>query len=213
VIGRNTQRLHRIAKNSPNVFRYVCDVSDHEAVIRLARTLHGKFGKIHHIAICAGIFEQESSGTIDKNVWVKTMASNLDGAMFTLRELTPLLKKRASSSIVAIASILAHRSAANATAYCCSKAALTALVRSQAIELAGHRIRVNSISPAHIITPMIAPLLAPDSSYKVTKALYPLRRLGSTHDVSALALFLLSPFASWITGVDIIMDGGRSARV
>jgi len=106
---------------------------------------------------------------------------------------------------------LAHVGAPKMSVYCASKGGLSALVRALAVELAPLQIRINAISPGHVNTPMITGLLQSRENYIAIEKQYPLGRIGTPENIAGLVLFLLSSEASWITGVDYIIDGGRLA--
>lgn len=134
--------------------------------------------------------------------------SNFTAPAMLIRELLRLGKLKSGSSLVLIGSI-ASQGAAGHAAYAASKAALAGLSRTLALELAPRRIRVNTVSPGLIQAGMydqIAATLDPEA-LKAHAARYPLG-LGKPSDISGPVAFLLSPAANWITGHDLIVDGG-----
>lgn len=114
-------------------------------------------------------------------------------------------------AIVNISSQLGHVGAPNRTVYASSKHAVEGLTRSMALDLARHRIRVNSIGPTFILTPMTAPFFENKDFYDDTIARIPLGRLGNLEDVMGAVVFLASPAAALITGSALVVDGGWNA--
>ncbi|MDE0172678.1 MAG: SDR family oxidoreductase [Defluviicoccus sp.] len=114
-------------------------------------------------------------------------------------------------AIINISSQLGHVGAPNRTVYASSKHAVEGLTRSMALDLAQHRIRVNSIGPTFILTPMTAPFFENKDFYDDTIARIPLGRLGNLEDVMGAVVFLASPAAALITGSALVVDGGWNA--
>ena len=114
-------------------------------------------------------------------------------------------------AIVNISSQLGHVGAPNRTVYAASKHAVEGLTRSMALDLAKYRIRVNSIGPTFIVTPMTAPFFENRDFYDDTIARIPLGRLGNLEDVMGAVVFLASPAAALITGSALVVDGGWNA--
>ena len=114
-------------------------------------------------------------------------------------------------AIVNISSQLGHVGAPNRTVYAASKHAVEGLTRSMALDLARYRIRVNSIGPTFIVTPMTAPFFENRDFREDTLSRIPLGRLGSLEDVMGAVVFLASPAAALITGTALVVDGGWNA--
>jgi NAD(P)-dependent dehydrogenase (short-subunit alcohol dehydrogenase family) len=117
-----------------------------------------------------------------------------------------------SGVIVNMSSQMGHVGAARRTVYCMTKHAVEGLTKALAVELAPFGIRVNSVSPTYIETPLTRPFLQdPEFRENVTRSI-PLRRLGTPSEVAAAVLFLASPSASMITGTSLRVDGGYTAQ-
>ena len=147
--------------------------------------------------------------------WDRIMAVNLRGPFLLTQALLPLFPER-GGAIVNISSIHARRAFPGSVPYACSKAGLLALTRNLALELASRRIRVNAICPGYIDTRMwdeyLSHLPNPDEVAAQTEALHPLGRRGVAEDVAEAAVYLASDAASFITGTDLVVDGGLTIR-
>ena len=117
----------------------------------------------------------------------------------------------AGGAIVNISSQLGHVGAPNRTVYASSKHAVEGLTKSMALDLAQHRIRVNSIGPTFIVTPMTRPFFENKEFYDDTISRIPLGRLGHLEDVMGAVVFLASPASALITGTALVVDGGWNA--
>ncbi|MXX81476.1 MAG: SDR family oxidoreductase [Chloroflexi bacterium] len=120
-----------------------------------------------------------------------------------------MIARNAPGSIVCISSVEGMQSAPNHASYGAAKAGLINLVRSMAVELAPHHIRVNSVAPGSIATPRIP--ASPERVKRTAEGLIPFKRLGETDEVAKAVLFLLSDMASYVTGHTLLVDGGWMA--
>ncbi len=173
---------------------------DADALMALAKV---HFGKIDFVVTGAGIYIGQTINDMTDNQWRKTIAVNLDGVFYTCRAAIPLLVE--GGAIVNIASMAGHRGSFMHTHYATAKGAVLTFTRSLALELAP-RIRVNSISPGLIDTPMIDQLLSERGPSLIDQT--PLKRLGLPIEVARATAFLCSPWASFITGETLHVNGG-----
>jgi NAD(P)-dependent dehydrogenase (short-subunit alcohol dehydrogenase family) len=152
-------------------------------------------------------FQQTTEEIFDSN-----MDINFKGAYFTIQKLLPLVAD--ASSIILNSTIILHSGMETTTAYAASKGAVLSFCKTLAIELAGRNIRVNSISPGPINTPIYSKMGMPEEALKEfaagVMAKIPLKRFGESEDVANAALFLASSDSSFMTGSELFVDGGKS---
>jgi len=149
---------------------------------------------------------------IDLGDWDRVMAVNLKSAVHTCRHAIPLMKATGGGAIVHVSTIQCLRGDPEPQdAYQASKAALLALSKSIAIQFARDRIRSNAILPGPTLTPMQARWEGHAETQAAIAGRIPLGRLGTAEDQANACLFLLSDEASWITGAELVVDGGLCA--
>ncbi|MDO8366805.1 MAG: glucose 1-dehydrogenase [Saprospiraceae bacterium] len=189
----------------------VASESDWQKVVE--RTLQ-KFGKIDILVNNAGIYQpMETTEATSLERWNKILNINLTSAFLGAKAALPALKKSGKAAILNISSI-AGIVGGNGAPYSASKAGMLLLTKDQAIEFAPFNIRVNSIHPGGVMTPMVEPILPTDPTMLdgMMKAMCPLGRIGEAIEIAQGALFLASDEASYITGAELVIDGGLTAR-
>ena len=201
--------------------RYVQgDIRD-QAALERAFALCDEPG-IDFIVNAAGVAMMGRDGSVvdvDMDVWRTTMDVNLNGAVLIARLGVPRLLKKERSSIVHIASVVGLRSMDNALAeqgadaYQVSKAALVSLSRGLALAYGRNGLRSNTVCPGAIWTPMTNHIYQNPARITAMEERTPLKRPGHPENVADAALFLLSDAASFITGIDLVVDGGLMAKV
>ena len=148
-------------------------------------------------------------GSVDD--WITTFDVNAKGAYLGIKYAVQLMEKVGKGSIVNISSISALIGGGGSVDYRASKGAMRLLTKSMALILASQNIRVNGIYPGDIITPLNEEYLKDQNVLNDRISLVPLGRLGTKEDVAQLAIFLASDEASYITGAEMVVDGGRTA--
>ena len=123
-----------------------------------------------------------------------------------------MLQAGKGGSVINITSQMGHVGSPGRTVYCMTKHALEGLTKAMAVELAPHNIRVNSVAPTFIETPMTAPMLAKPEFRTFVDEMIPLGRIGKPDDVAAAVLYLASPAANMVTGTSLLVDGGWTAQ-
>lgn len=189
-----------------------CDLgsaTDNEAVVAEAV---GKFGALHIAINNAGIAGPSApTGEYPVDGWDKVIAVNLSGVFYGMRYQIPAMLNAGGGAIVNIASILGQVGFANAPAYVAAKHGVVGLTQNAAIEYGPRKIRINSIGPGFIQTPMIEKALSEEARSALV-GLHPIGRLGRPEEVAELALWLASERASFVTGAYYAVDGGYLAR-
>jgi 3alpha(or 20beta)-hydroxysteroid dehydrogenase len=183
------------------------DVSQQEEWRALATWLKETHGRVDGLVNNAGIPFRERLGEIDMADWERVIGINLTGALLGIQTLAPLMPR--GGSIVNVAS-LAGLGGYHGVAYTVSKWGLRGLSRVASLELGAQGVRVNTILPGFIETPMTAS--APDWFRSLNIEETPLGRTGTAEDVAPLVVFLLSDESSYISGAEIVVDGGQSGH-
>jgi NAD(P)-dependent dehydrogenase (short-subunit alcohol dehydrogenase family) len=123
-----------------------------------------------------------------------------------------MIRRGSGGAIINITSQMGHVGSPRRTVYCMTKHALEGLTKAMAVELAPHGIRVNSVAPTFIETPLTAPMLADPEFAGFVQRMIPLGRIGKAEDVAAAVLYLASPAAAMVTGTSLLVDGGWTAQ-
>jgi len=189
------------------------DITEEDRVASALGEVFAACGRLDYVVNAAGIgwFDRDGSvADIDRDVWQRVLDVNLTAAMLVCRHAIPLLQRTGEGAFVHVASVAGLRTSDGPMdAYQVSKAGLISLSRGIALQYGPAGIRSNTICPGAILTPMIQPLYDADPARAERMASRtPLRRLGTVADVSSACRFLLSDEASFITGTDLVVDGG-----
>lgn len=193
-----------------------CDVTDAASVSDTVVQAENLFGGLDTAFVNAGIDQVASdSDALGEGEWARVLAVNLTGTFLTCRAVLGAMLRSGGGAIVTNASVAAFANVGRNAAYAASKGGVMALTRVLAIEYARRNIRVNAVCAGVIDTAMNARHRAraadPEAWLAAARAITPLGRLGTADEVAALALFLASDEASFITGTGMLVDGGRVA--
>jgi meso-butanediol dehydrogenase / (S,S)-butanediol dehydrogenase / diacetyl reductase len=186
------------------------DVQDRDAVFRMTETCVKHFGRIDIACNNAGGgAPQTPVHEIPADGWDRTFAINARGYLYVMQSAIPHMLEQGGGSIVNMCSLTAHRATPGSGAYLASKGAILSLTRAVALEYAANNIRCNSISPGAVATAMVE--RQTDEMKALIYSRIPMKRMGRPDEVAALAVFLASDEAPYLSGQDIIIDGARSA--
>lgn len=213
-IGRNEERLHEVVMvATPNVIPYVYDLSDINGIHDLILQIIEENGKLDGFIHAAGIDITKPVKLSKQEDYEQLYRVNCLAAFELVRNLCGIKTFNKGGSIVLISSISGVIARKGLSAYAASKGALMSAARVMAIEMAQREVRVNTISPGTILTPMMQRVLDGMSEEDREKRIsgFPLG-LGKTTDISYACIYLLSDASRWVTGQNIIIDGGYTAQ-
>ncbi len=191
------------------------DVSDNAAMSAAIEARAAASGRLDYLVNAAGVlwFERDKSAVdMDLDVWDQVMSINLKSVVHSVRSAVPLMKKSGGGAMVHISTIQCLRGDAQPQdAYQASKAGMVALSKSLAIQFAADNIRSNVIYPGPTLTPMQQRWYDDPATGRAIADYVPLKRLGTPPDMANACLFLLSGAAGFVTGTELIVDGGVTA--
>jgi NAD(P)-dependent dehydrogenase (short-subunit alcohol dehydrogenase family) len=212
ISGRSQKTLDEAVKYiGDDALGVQSDVANLPEIDRFFGEVTKKFGMIDVLFANAGVAEfiPFEATTEQKYDWMFDI--NAKGAYFTVQKALPHLNDGAS--VILNTSVVSHQGLPNGTVYAATKAAMRSFTRSLAGALVGRNIRVNAVAPGPIATPIVSRTGAPQTVIdEITKSLIatvPMKRLGTPEEVAATVAFLASSDASYVTGVEIDVDGGR----
>lgn len=190
---------------------FVADLTDEGSVAGLEAAVMAKFGKVHILVNNAGMNLRKKIHEFTLEEWKRVVDTNLTSVFLMCRAFVPHMKGQGYGRIFNMTSIMAHVSLPERTAYSSTKAALLGLTKSLAMELAPENITVVGISPGPFLTEMNLPILNDAEKNAMFLSKIPVGRWGQPKEIGALAAFLCSDDAGFITGTDILIDGGWCA--
>ena len=217
LVSRDAAKLNEVAQEIRD--RGGCaegmeaDVSDEAQVDRLKELFTSKFGHRLDILINnAGINIRKPITDFTLAEWNQVMTTNVTSVFLLCRAFVPQMKGQGYGRIINMTSMMAHISLPGRTAYSSSKTALLGLTRALALELASEQITVNGISPGVCDTEINAPLMQNAELRAEFLAKTPVGRWGLPSEIAAAALYLCSDAAGFVTGTDLVIDGGWTAQ-
>jgi NAD(P)-dependent dehydrogenase (short-subunit alcohol dehydrogenase family) len=211
ITGRREAELAAAKKQiGKNVTATQGDVSNLDDLDRLFVQIKKEKGNIDIVFANAGVARYAPLGTITEDFFDSIFDINVKGVLFTVQKSLPLL--RDGGSIILNASIVATKGLSSNSVYSATKAAVRSFARTWTTDLKDRRIRVNAISPGPIDTPGLSELLASSETgeqrKKMISTTVPLGRFGRSEEIAKAVVFLASDDASYITGIELFVDGG-----
>ncbi|MCU1328291.1 MAG: family NAD(P)-dependent oxidoreductase [Bryobacterales bacterium] len=215
LVARDKQKLESVAEEvraaggTASVF--AADITQEDQVLALETEISSKVGKVQILINNAGTNLRKNITDFTLEEWLGVQSTNVTSVFLMCRSFVPHMKGSGYGRILNMTSIMAHVSMPQRTAYSSTKAALLGLTKALALELATEGITVNGISPGPFATEMNTPILNNPELNAQFIAKIPVGRWGKVEEIGALACFLCSDSAGFITGTDILIDGGWCA--
>lgn len=199
---------------SERIYASVLDVSDPEQTTAFIAGAKGKFGSLHGLINCAGIKGVGNVLDCDLDNWKQVMAVNLDGTFLMCQAFARAVRDDTTSrAIVNISSGAGILGVPNRLPYVASKFGVSGITRTMGAELGAFGIRVNAIAPGMIRTPFTAYMFDDPEKAKRIRAAHAIGREGEPEEIAAVAAFLLTDDASFMTGAVVSVDGGQTACI
>jgi NAD(P)-dependent dehydrogenase (short-subunit alcohol dehydrogenase family) len=211
-IGRRLEKLQGY-ETTGQIVPFSCDVREPERVAECIAEVQASLGPVRGLVTCAGILRQAPVEDVTVDELREHFSSNVEGTFNVIQACLDDLKST-KGSIVTLSSLLTRRPLLNATAYAITKGAIEAMTKVIAAELAPQGVRVNVVLPSLVRSDIhIDAGMAPDDYEKLLdnlKGLFPLGRVGEPDDVAGVIRYLISDESGWMTGSEIVLDGGRA---
>jgi NAD(P)-dependent dehydrogenase (short-subunit alcohol dehydrogenase family) len=212
-IGRNEERLGEIEDVIAGIGRRCrtvrADLADLKHIDRVIEATLESFGRIDILFNGAGIIGSFPFLDNSEDLYNQVLDTNLKSVFFMSQKAARIMKKQRKGKIISMSSVAgAVIGVPGLAAYSATKGAILSLSRSLAVELASFNINVNVISPGNILTPMNQSLFADPEYEKVMLAITPLKRIGDPADITPAAIYLASEESDYVTGQQIVIDGG-----
>jgi NAD(P)-dependent dehydrogenase (short-subunit alcohol dehydrogenase family) len=202
-----------IAKAGRRAIALACDVGIESEIVTTAAAVLKEFGAVH--VLLNGAAGNDPNGTVlDLSLadWNRVMAVNVGGAFLMSRALIPSMIAAGGGSIIHIASQLGSVAAARRAVYCTSKGALIQLAKAMAVDHAAHNIRVNTLSPGAVETDRLVKRFGDmETARRISGPKHLFGRLGQPDEIADAAVFLASDASRFMTGADLLVDGGYNA--
>lgn len=211
LVARNAARLMETVSKCAGTGQHsteLVDVTDYNAV----KCLVDRMSNVDGVVMCAGISDGYTPlKFLSEELIDKVLDVNLKAPMLLLATLERKKKLNKCASVVIISSMSGFYTSPAHSLYSASKGGVTSFARAAALDLAGKRIRVNTIAPALVNTPLISLTSLSEEQIQLSERKYPLKRIGEPEDIAGAVVYLLSDASSWVTGQQFVLDGGLTA--
>ncbi|KZE90268.1 3-oxoacyl-[acyl-carrier-protein] reductase FabG [Geobacillus stearothermophilus] len=219
LVGRTAAKLETTAQTIERMEGagkaevFVADVTNREQVKGLADYVRRQHGDLHVLVNNAGISTHTKWLELTEQEWDDVQQVNMKSVFLVSQTLAPLMiegakRERANRAVVNVASLSGYQAGAHIPHYSAAKAGVISLTKSLALELAPYGIRVNSVSPGFVETPLTERGLQNERFVKAVERNTALRRVGAPEEIANVIAFLASAEASYMTGSDVLVDGG-----
>jgi NAD(P)-dependent dehydrogenase (short-subunit alcohol dehydrogenase family) len=216
LLARDQARLETVAAEARQLGTEAevipCDVTAEDRVAAAAEQIKQRFGHVHILVNNAGTNVRKPVTEFTYAEWRQVLDTNLTSAFLLCRALVPLMHGQGYGRILNLTSIMSHVALPGRSAYAASKAGLLGFTKALALELAPVGITVNGISPGPVATELNKPILENPAVSREFTSRIPAGRWGTEEEVAQLAVYLCSEAAGWITGTDVLLDGGWTAQ-
>ncbi|WP_077191226.1 SDR family NAD(P)-dependent oxidoreductase [Streptomyces lydicus] len=208
---RLTALTREIAETGAEVVSACLDVSSARQWDEVITIVRERFGRLDILVNVAGVLDWPGIEDTEEEAWNRVIDVNQKGTWLGMKTAMPLLRATGNASVINTSSVLGLVGSGAAAAYQASKGAVRLLSKTAAVEYARQGVRVNSLHPGVIATPMIQDLLDEQGDQQPDIVRTPMRRAGRADEVASAMLFLAGDESSFVTGTELVVDGGLTA--
>lgn len=218
LVGRDRAKLSKVvaeSKDKKGLLAVSADISREAEVLSVVEQTISTFDTIDILVNNAGVLNDPVPfHLMSEDQWDSLLSTNLVGTFQATKAVLPIMMDKRSGNIINVSSLLGVRTIPSVplSIYGVTKAGIIMFTKSIAVEYGPYNIRCNCIVPSTIRSPMIEPFLQDEKARSVLESSFPLRRIGDPEDISGAVSYLCSEDAKWISGTNITIDGGLSAR-
>ena len=214
LLDRDGDRLATVADelraDGGKVLSVVVDITDEAAVAEAAREVEQELGPCDGLVNCAGVIAWDRLEDLDAETWSFVMDVNVTGSFLCIKHFGRSMLGQGAGSVVNIGSVAGSNPQGFSGAYSASKAAAIMLAKQVGIEWGWHGLRGNAVSPGMMQSPMAESFLSSSEAFETRRGMVAEGRIAGPEEVASVVTFLLSPASSYVSGQDIVVDGGVS---